>query len=133
MSCYWDIYCKTCDECLVDCNVNHGEEDLLRVCLDVIPRLIGLAKLLPGLEVSLESLGVFSTCGNERFLRLGILIGHEDHVILPKNEYGAYVAECGESRKCPTCGGEVICRAKRGHPGDHELFNRYVSSKDRQR
>jgi len=42
-------------------------------------------------------------------------------------------AECGESRKCPTCGGEVICRAKRGHPGDHELFNRYVSSKDRQR
>ena len=28
MSCSWDIYCKTCDECLVNCDVNHGEEHL---------------------------------------------------------------------------------------------------------
>jgi hypothetical protein len=132
MSCRWDIYCKTCDACIVNCGVNHGEEHLHRVCLDAIPLLMRLARSMPDARIDLESLGVLGRTEYESSLLLGNLDGHEGHVILPKNEYGEYFGECGEGGKCPTCGGEVLCRLDRGHSGEHESYDRMVGSKERE-
>jgi len=129
MSCGWYIYCETCDECLVDCDVNHGGDDLMAVCRGAIPLLVEVAARLPGAVVSLESLGVFSRAeGCESGVRLGKLVGHKGHVILPKNEYGEYYGECGESQSCSCCGGSSVCRKARGHEGDHVFRDRSCRS-----
>jgi hypothetical protein len=115
----WDLYCRTCND---DCGIrwNHGDDRLAEIWKyrDAFARLHGLGRVV---EFRAEVFGPES---------MGDLIvfafHHVDHDVVPRDEYGRFLDECGERIRVDLGPGDwrwEFCRRPSGHEGqDHSLF-----------
>lgn len=111
MSCDWDVYCIDCDKEMGLQDWNHASDEVARVIaardsLAAVYRALG-----DDVRVSLEY--------DHRFVFTKFLADHEGHRLIPRDEYGECLDECGARFKCNACGHSKMCRRREKHAGEH--------------
>lgn len=110
MSCRWDAYCLDCQESAgLENGWNHASDDVLALC----KHAHFLAQIRPRLGGNFELMRWSSEVPLDWFAK------HAQHRLVPRDEYGRCLDECGASFACAGCGHRERCHRKTGHDGDH--------------
>ena len=83
MSCYWTIYCKTCDDSHEFAQSNHAREFMTLL----ITHASVIASINPLFEDKSDwrEIELRSTCG---YIDVGWFAVHHTHKLVPRDEYG---------------------------------------------
>lgn len=111
MSCDFDVFC-------LDCNANLGLQDWNRRSNEV-QALIANAPAIAALAPLARS--GFTLEHFDRNVPIEFFAKHLGHRLLPRDEYGGFLDECGAQFAClGACGNHwLTCRLVRDHEGQH--------------
>lgn len=118
MSCDWSLHCLDCDETLRFNDLNHWDE-----------QMSALAKSGPAIAAFAPVIEALYKAGASPTLHLAWsraeidfkwFVVHGSHRLVPIDEYGRCLDECGVIFTCGACQHEQKCRRKQKHEGQHD-------------
>ena len=120
MSCDWDVWCLDCEEGLGLSDWNHKSDAMLDI-IRARDALAALADVRPDAYAS-----GFEYWGSYKDLvPVGFFAKHRGHRLIPRDEYGQCLDECGETIVCSHCKlGNSRCRLPEKHEGPHAAERR---------
>jgi len=116
VSCYWGIYCRTCDDESDMVNANHGE-DLCWRLIRLAPHFIAAIPMLENRD-TWEDIHIH--IDGDRRIDPYWFKKHEGHDLVPRDEYNRCADRCGENVNCGECGARHRCQLPVKHDGAHD-------------
>lgn len=113
MSADWDVYCLDCEEGAGIENASCMAVEMMALCRKAaaLAELMDLAEDIDGFELKIAP---YASVPVSWFLV------HAKHRLVPRDEYGRCLDDCGESIRCDCCGSlGRRCRLPMGHEGPH--------------
>jgi hypothetical protein len=124
MSCDWDLFCLDCNEAHGFDDLNHWDDTLALVAkhgpalADACAALLSLREACRVEETGAWRIELELNLRTYARVNLEWFVKHGRHRILPKDEYGRLLDECGKYYTCPACKTQKKCRRTTNHGGD---------------
>lgn len=112
VSCDWRIWCLDCEEENYFSDANHQEE-LMRKLIEQAPAIVAFAPALRALGGDVKFETYYGSVDPDWFEK------HAGHRLVPRDEYGRCLDECGTRTTCSACEHPDRCRLPTKHEGEH--------------